>query len=106
MRKEHNKLVRDLIPGIIEHSGNKYEIEVMTDEDYHSALLEKLVEEAKEIVTAKPDELVEELADLYEVIDSIMEIHSVSHKAVTEKQAQRRETRGGFKLKIRLLWTE
>lgn len=69
MRQEHNKLIRDHIPEIIRKAGRECEVETMTQTDYHQALLNKLVEEAKEAVEADPDNLVEELADVYEVIE-------------------------------------
>ncbi|MCI0711669.1 MAG: nucleoside triphosphate pyrophosphohydrolase [Chloroflexi bacterium] len=57
-RREYNKLVRDNIPEIIAANGQ--------------ALRQKLVEEAQEVLQAKPDELVNELADVYEVLDALI----------------------------------
>ena len=72
MRQEHNKLIRDCIPKIIRQAGRECKIETMSQSEYHQALLKKLIEEAKEAAEAKPDNLMEELADIYEVIDAIL----------------------------------
>ena len=71
MRQEHNKLIRDRIPEIIRQAGREYEIQTMSTADYHQALLDKLIEEAIEAAQAHSDNLMEELADIYEVIDTI-----------------------------------
>lgn len=78
----------------------------MSQTDYHQALLNKLVEEAKEAVEAKPDNLVEELADVYEVIDAILANLEIDKDVVLTKQEQKRQDKGGFTKKLRLLWTD
>ena len=102
---EHNKLIRDNIPCLIEESGHQYQIEILTEEEYRHALFDKLIEEAQEIVISTPENLMTEIADLYEVIDAIIQINNISEEEVRRKQAQKREARGGFKKRIRLLWT-
>ena len=106
MRQEHNKLIRDRIPEIIRQAGRECEVETMSLKDYHQALLNKLVEEAKEAVEADPDNLVEELADVYEVIDAIIANLGIDKDTVLTKQGQKRQNKGGFTKKLRLLWTE
>lgn len=106
MRQEHNKLIRDLIPQIIHQVGRECEVKTMSQADYHQALLNKLVEEAKEAAEAKPDNLVEELADIYEVIDAILTNLKIDKSLVLAKQEQKRQEKGGFSKKLRLLWTK
>ncbi|MDJ0746187.1 MAG: nucleoside triphosphate pyrophosphohydrolase [Xenococcaceae cyanobacterium MO_167.B27] len=106
MRQEHNKLIRDRIPEIIRQAGRECEIETMSQSEYHQALLNKLVEEAKEAAEAKPDNLVEELADVYEVIDAILANLKIDKDIVLAKQEQKRQEKGGFAKKLRLSWTE
>jgi len=48
MRHNYNKLVHDHIPEIIQNSGKRCSVEIMTELEYRQALLEKLVEEALE----------------------------------------------------------
>jgi predicted house-cleaning noncanonical NTP pyrophosphatase (MazG superfamily) len=71
MRQEHYKLIRDKIPDFIARSQNKYLIEKMTKAEYIQALRDKVVEEAQEVANASQEEILSELADLYEVINAI-----------------------------------
>jgi predicted house-cleaning noncanonical NTP pyrophosphatase (MazG superfamily) len=105
MEKEYHKLVRDRIPDIIRESGNQCETAVLSDEEYRQALRQKLIEEATEVAEACRDELVGELADLYEVIDALMISYGISGDRILNAQAKRRENRGGFTQKIMLLRT-
>ena len=105
-RVEHNKLVRDKIPEIIRASGNKYEISNLLDDEYIEALRQKLVEEAEEVVIAKPKELPQELADVMEVIEALMTATGIEPEKVREIQKEKRSQRGGFDNRIKLLWTE
>jgi predicted house-cleaning noncanonical NTP pyrophosphatase (MazG superfamily) len=105
MEKEYHKLVRDRIPDIIRESGNECETAVLSDEEYRQALRQKLIEEATEVAEACRDELVGELADLYEVIDALMISYGISGDRILNAQAKRRENRGGFTQKIMLLRT-
>ncbi|HHP7244920.1 MAG TPA: nucleotide pyrophosphohydrolase [Elainellaceae cyanobacterium] len=72
MKNTYQKLVRDRIPDIIRASGKECEIEIMADHEYQQALREKVLEEAQEVADASPDDLMKELADLYEVIDALI----------------------------------
>ena len=44
----YNKLVRDMIPEIIEKSGNDYKIHIAGEDEYKYELLKKLKEEQTE----------------------------------------------------------
>ncbi|WP_293150126.1 MULTISPECIES: nucleoside triphosphate pyrophosphohydrolase [unclassified Microcoleus] len=105
MEKKYYKLVRDRIPDIIRESGNECETAVLSDAEYCQALRQKLIEEAGEVAEAYGDELVAELADLYEVIDALMLSYGISGDRILNAQAKRRENRGGFAQKIMLLRT-
>lgn len=107
MRQNYNKLVRDRIPEIILSSGNQCKTVILSDSEYCQALKEKLLEEVKEIYETKSrEELLLEIADLYEVIDTFLAVHQIEREEVLKKQKQRREERGGFQQQICLLWTE
>ena len=106
MRKEYNKLVRDLIPDILTSQRVKFSVEPMTQTEYCQALRQKLVEEAQEAAEASEDTLVTELADLWEVIDATLVAYGIQRNQVLACQMQRRMERGGFSQKLRLLWTE
>lgn len=53
----YNKLVRDLIPELIERDGRSLRVETLSDADFRTALLDKLLEEAREARDATPAEL-------------------------------------------------
>ena len=106
MRTEHNKLVRDKIPEIIRDSGNQYETTTLSNLDYIKALRQKLVEEANEAATAFPEELAQELADVMEVVDTLIAATGIEPEKVRGIQKEKRSQRGGFDNRIKLLWTE
>ncbi len=101
----YNKLIRDRIPEIIRSAGKACEIEVMTEEEYIQALRTKLVEEAQEAQNASPDALVMELADLQEVISALMKILNLTAEQVNKIQSARRDERGGFESRLKLIWS-
>jgi predicted house-cleaning noncanonical NTP pyrophosphatase (MazG superfamily) len=106
MPTEYNKLVRDRIPEIIAQTGYTYEIAIMSEQEYQQALREKLVEEALEATTAcDTQHLITELADLYEVIDTLMADYNIAPEMIRAEQERRRQERGGFSQRIRLLST-
>jgi len=106
MRKEYNKLVRDRIPEIIQRDGRQCEVRIASDEEYTQLLKAKLIEEAQEVASASDDEIIKELADLYEVIDSLISAKGIDDEAIRIKQQERRLNRGGFENRVCLLWTE
>lgn len=87
------KLVRDKIPDIIRASGKNCEIDFVTGDDYIQALDAKLVEELAEY---RESHTLEELADMLEVIYSLVYAlgHDMSafHAAYWIKNSER----GGF----------
>ena len=106
MPLEYNKLVRDRIPEIIRRDGRKCGTEIMPEEEYRQALLEKLQEEAQEAIEGSSTQLVTELADIYEVIDALMAAFGIEREVVLAEQTKKRTERGGFERRIRLLWGE
>ena len=107
MRIEYDKLVRDNMPHIIEDDGGDFEVRTYTHADFSRALLAKLVEEANEAAsTTDPDDLISELADVFEVIDAIMADRAISPESVLYRKVARRKERGGFTERVRLIWSE
>lgn len=110
MRQTYNKLIRDRIPEIIEADGKTYAIQEMSPEAYREALLQKLLEEAQEVQEAgieknKPD-LVKELADLFEVIDTLIHFEQLDRMKIKQIQEDRQKKRGGFTKRLELLWVD
>jgi predicted house-cleaning noncanonical NTP pyrophosphatase (MazG superfamily) len=104
---EYNKLVRDRIPEIIQQEGRTAITEIMGQGEYLEALRLKLVEEAQEAAQSLPEaDLIKELADVYEVIDALLAAYQIDRDAVLSTQQKRRDQRGGFQNRIRLVSTE
>jgi predicted house-cleaning noncanonical NTP pyrophosphatase (MazG superfamily) len=101
----NRKLVRDRIPEIIRQSGRECGVETMEEEEFRQGLRAKLVEEAQEAAAATGTDLVTELADLYEVIDTLMAASGIDRETVLKEQKRRRLERGGFSRRIKLLWS-
>jgi predicted house-cleaning noncanonical NTP pyrophosphatase (MazG superfamily) len=106
MRIKYSKLIRDRIPEIIQADGRTCRTETLSEDDYRHALLQKLVEEAQEAADSGPDRLVTELADVFEILDTIMSVYSIHRESVLAEQQRRRSQRGAFHKRLRLLWTE
>ncbi|HAC65044.1 MAG TPA: nucleotide pyrophosphohydrolase [Cyanothece sp. UBA12306] len=106
MRQYYHKLVRDKIPEIIAQAGKSYEIKTLSEDEYLQALNNKLLEEAKEVVQAEPEDLLKELGDLFEVIDHILIAYNISRGTIINCQQKRRKERGSFTKRIQLVWTE
>ena len=106
MSTEYMKLVRDRIPEIIQSEGRSCQVEVMPLEDYRQALLVKVLEEASEVASAPREKLATEIADLWEVLDALITVFELDPESVRKFQVQRREERGGFEKRLKLLRTE
>lgn len=96
---EYPKLVRDKIPEIIKkNDGIDADITSFQKTDKHILYLrKKVVEEASELCEATDKEhLVEEMADVLEVIDAMCAVAEIDKNDVISVQKQKRDKRGGF----------
>lgn len=100
-----NKLVRDRVPEIIQKSGKSCQTCRLSAAAYRQALRAKLVEEAWE-AAAEDADLVAELADLCEVMDTLIAASGLDWETVRAAQSRQREERGGFALGVWLLSVE
>lgn len=91
--KVYDKLVRDRIPEIIESSGNKCEIEVVSDEVALEYLYKKLNEEVSELLE---DKNLDEIADVMEVLFAIGSKYGYSEEDVLNRRNEKKDARGGF----------
>lgn len=104
MKYTYNKLVRDKIPeNINSMEGRKATWRIMNDDEYIKELNKKLLEEAHEFIEGNA---VEELADIMEVIQSIMRVKNISYEELKNVQQMKREKKGGFSNKIYLVEVE
>ena len=93
------KLVRDLIPDLIRQSGRAVEVRYLTGDELIAALGAKLIEEAQEaaaVVHSRTD-LVEELADVREVIAALMVAAGITDQELVEAGVAKAQTRGSFR---------
>lgn len=95
--KEYNKLVRDKIPQIIESDGKFCKYRQLSEQEYSECLKKKLVEEADEFLQS---ENIEELADLYEVVNAIVALNGWTFKQIEEIAQKKTEKRGAFTKRI------
>lgn len=107
MRKVYNKLVRDRIPAIIQSECRDCQTRRLTSAEYQTELKAKLVEEAQEVQEASDREaLIEELADLSEVLDAMMDFFEIDATKIQAVKDAKAQTRGRFKDRIFLEFTE
>ena len=93
----HNKLWRDKGPVRMEATGSIVHVTILDDEQYVQQLGLKLKEEADEVHTAKnKEDLMNEIADVFEVLDAIMKHHDFSRDEILEIQKAKRDERGGL----------
>lgn len=90
-----NKLVRDKIVAANEAAGATVEHKVLSGYELNKALVDKLVEEAKEL---QADEVsANELADVQEIINQLCENLGISKDELATTQKAKRDKNGGFK---------
>lgn len=101
MEQIFNKLVRDEIPNIIKNNGDEPVIRILSEEEYRMELYKKLEEEKNEVINSKSkQELIEELVDIYEVLNAILIANDISTNEVEIIRKQKLIKRGGFAKKI------
>lgn len=98
--KIYNKLVRDLIPDIIEKSGNECRTRILSDDEYLKMLDAKLDEELLEY---HQDQNIEELADLLELIQASAIARGYTLEELEAVRAEKAKKRGEFEKKIFLI---
>jgi predicted house-cleaning noncanonical NTP pyrophosphatase (MazG superfamily) len=100
----NGKLVRDKIPEIIEASGKKPIIKILPDDEFLLELDKKFIEELNEFKAASAYEsrsrILEELADLLEVLLAYCDLYNFSAENLYKTCEEKRIKRGGFTNKI------
>lgn len=117
-RQEHNKLVRDRIPEIIAKNGGVASVKTLDhDGRFVVALYKKVREELYELLcevekleletTAKGSNgVLEELADVMEVMHALIRMHGFSTEFVEAKRVAKRHDRGGFDKRLFLEYVD
>ncbi len=106
-KQEFYKLVRDKIPINIESKGEKARTIKIPTNDLLQFIKEKAIEEAYEFYfETKEDKIIEELADLYEVLRAACKIFGTPIDEVVKIADSKSEKKGGFESGVVLLNTE
>ena len=106
-KQEFYKLVRDKIPINIESKGERARTIKIPSSDLLQFIKEKAIEEALEFYfEVKEDKIIEELADIYEVIRAACKIFGTPIDEVVKIADNKSEKKGGFESGVVLLNTE
>ena len=97
MLYSYNKLIRDKNVEIMEKKGCKVTYEILGDERYREELDKKLKEEVLEYLEAYD---IEEMADVMEVIYTMLDYTGVTMEDVEKVRVEKRNRKGGFKNKV------
>lgn len=104
---KQNKLVRDKIVEIMQSHGSKLYSYNLNDQDFHKQLKLKLVEEALEVQkTTNDQDLLEELADVLEIVHAISQLHNISPKQLETAQIKKRNEKGGYTNRVFVTFAE
>ena len=92
-----DKLGRDKTLEGFKKEGVTPQYKMLTGKELYEALLLKLVEEADEVRDARNrQELIEELADVLEVIDALCKTQGISMEEIASVKEAKLKERGGF----------
>jgi len=103
MVEVYNKAIRDKIPEIIEQSGRRSIIKILSDEEFIRELEKKLTEEIDEYLNSKS---IEELTDIIEVVYRIAELIGISLDKLESLRINKKNERGGFSKNLFLIQVE
>ena len=93
----YDKLVRDNIPSFHDDSGHTIVSRTLTGKDLSDALIAKLHEETDEISGSLTDsELLEEIADVQQIIDDLCVTHGFTKDDLETVRAKKAAKKGGF----------
>jgi predicted house-cleaning noncanonical NTP pyrophosphatase (MazG superfamily) len=100
------KLVRDKIVDQQLASGAKPVYRKLGQKEHRQALVDKIIEEAKEIVQAPSNKVATEIADVQQAIDDLTELFGLSTADITQAQAAKNAKNGAFKQGIYVDYVE
>jgi len=90
------KLVRDRIPEIIQADGGSPRVTKLAGNELRQALLDKLLEESAEAAESPTGSLLEELADVHEVILALLKANGWTVQQLEEVRQTKERSRGAF----------
>lgn len=101
LSNQYPKLVWDKIPDTIANKGGFPKYHRAGPEEFFSFLAKKLVEETEELINAKDRaDILVEMADVYEVLETLRNLHGIDSNVLSTILSSRRKIKGGFESKI------
>jgi superfamily II DNA or RNA helicase/HKD family nuclease len=101
MTRQIEKLVRDNIPSALTNEEQQKRHRIATRNEEHRFLARKWAEEADELLAefkgARREQLIEEMADVYEVLNTIADRFNITQEEVQRQQLKKQTLKGGFK---------
>lgn len=98
---KYNKLIRDKIPEIIKKDRAIPKVIHLNSKRFEKELKKKLIEESIELQVAQgKKDILKELSDVLEVLQTIARTENISWKKIEEQRRKRAKERGGFKKKL------
>ena len=91
-----NKLVRDNIVDQQTASGARPAFRRLKTAEHKQQLVHKITEEAREILSAPPQELAAEIADVQQALDDLRQLMRVSADEVRAAQTKKNQKNGPF----------
>lgn len=106
-RVYYNKLIRDKIPDKIRGLGEQCEVRELTDDqEFEQELLKKVAEEAGALSRARSrNDLLDEFADLMEVLDALRAHEKISEEELKAARAKNESKKGAFTKRHFLHWS-
>lgn len=91
-----NKLVRDKFIEIYTSLGQKPAFRYLTPDEHRAELIEKIVEEVRELSAASPKKVADEIADVQQALDDLRRTYGITKKEIIAAMSAKRAEKGGF----------
>lgn len=93
-----NKLVRDKAHEMFNADGSVISTRILKDDtEFKGALYKKILEEVEELFTAETrSDIIEEYADVQEVLQAIQRLYNISQEEVDTAQQRKQGKRGAY----------
>jgi predicted house-cleaning noncanonical NTP pyrophosphatase (MazG superfamily) len=72
-------------------------------QEYQDELKKKLMEEVNELLSAQGDAIVEEMADVYEVLEHLLAVYGIKEEDLLIEKAKKAQIKGKFRKRLFLV---
>jgi predicted house-cleaning noncanonical NTP pyrophosphatase (MazG superfamily) len=105
-RFRFNKLVRDKILEKQKSTGIAVKYHSLKDEHHKKQLINKIIEESKEVIEALPEDVAGEIADVQQAVDDLIWKYGLTKQQIKVEQTKKRKQNGSFKKGIYIHYTD